>query len=170
MVNEDTLNGTTEVTGTFDPVTINISIPATNSFSFDTTTRTQHVTPFHIENNTKAPVYAVVKSISVAPTSSWKPNLVDPYSISGTDWSNLTNSETRSKISLGLLGYRSDADWLNGIIDRDIWSTDLASNPIKMGVIRFESRVGVEPLIKTGASYDTQLVVTTNYSFEFGLE
>lgn len=167
VANANTVSGTTEITGTFDAVTINVSIPATSSFTYNPDTGNMTAQTFNIQNNSQAPVYMALKSINVAPTSTWKPNLVAPNSIS--DWKNLTKSETASNVSLGLFGYVSDPSWLNGIQIAQIWCSDLGT-PREMGTIKTNSSVGVEPTLKSGTAIDTQSVLTTNYVFEFGLK
>jgi hypothetical protein len=166
VANADTVSGTTEITGTFDAVTINVTIPATSSFTYNPDTGNMVAQTFNIQNNSQAPVAMNLKSISVAPTSAWKPTLVAPYSI--PDWLNLTKTDTMSYVSLGLFGYVSDPSWLNGIKIPQIWCSDLGV-PKQMGVIRTNSNVGVEPTLKSGTSIDSQSVLTTNYVFEFGL-
>lgn len=166
VAHADTVSGTTQITGTFDAVTLNVSIPATSSFTYNPDSGSMVAQTFDIANNSQAPVAMNVKSIAVSPSSAWKPNLVAPYSIS--DWNNLTKAQTMSNVSLGLLGYTSDPSWLNGIQVAQVWCSDLGS-PIQMGVIRTNSSIGVEPTLKSGTSIDTQSVLTANYVFEFGL-
>lgn len=170
-VHADTLpqtsNQTTQVVGTFNAVTLNVSIPATSSFTYDPNTGNMTAQLMNMKNQTNAPVYMNVNTIQVAPTSAWTPSLIAPTTYSADQWKNLTKAQTSSTVALGFNATDS-ANWLNGIEHNNFWSTDLAS-PIKVGAIKANSDTNVQPTLKAGTALDSQAILTSNYVFEFGI-
>jgi len=158
----------TTVIGTFNSTTIDVSIPAVNSFTFNPNTNYFNVQNIQINNNTSAPVYASVKQIAISPTSEWIPSLISPTTYTDNGWNNLSQADTKSKVALGILAI-SNSNWLNGIQNQNIWSTDL-TNGAKIGAIRTTSSVSITPTIKVGRAITNEKTLTSNYVFEFGLE
>lgn len=156
----------TEVVGTFNPVTLDVSIPAVTTFTYSSDYSSMTAQTIDIASHTPAPIYMKVQQIEVDASSVWQPSLVSPTSIS--DWTNLTKAQTESKVSLGLKALNS-ASWLNGIENNYFWSTDLAS-PVKVGAIKSWGYVVVEPTLKAGTALDSQSILKSNYVFEFGIE
>jgi hypothetical protein len=163
---DQTSNQTTEVIGTFNPVTLNVTIPATTSFTYSSDYVAMTAQSIDVANHSQAPVYMNVEQIAVSATSTWKPSLVAPTS--EADWTNLTKAQTASKVSLGIEAL-SGSSWLNGIEHNNFWSTDLSSS-IKVGAIKSFGVASVQPTLKAGTALDSQSILTANYVFEFGIE
>jgi len=167
-VQPNTSGKTTVVIGTFNATTIDVSIPAINSFTFNPNNNQFDVQNIQINNNSSAPVYANIKDISVSPTSEWIPVLVSPTTYTDSGWNNLSQADTKGKVALGFSAINS-SNWLNGIQSQNIWSTDL-TNGAKVGAIRTNSSVNITPTIKVGRAITNEKTLTSNYVFEFGLE
>lgn len=163
---DQTSSQTTQIVGTFNPVTLNVTIPATTTFTYSADYVSMTAQAIDVANHSQAPVYMNVQQIAVSPTSAWKPSLVSPTS--ETDWTNLTKAQTMSKVALGLDAINCGS-WLNGIENNDFGSTDLSS-PVKVGAIKSFGIASVQPTLKAGIAIDTQAILTTNYVFEFGIE
>lgn len=160
------LEQSTEVIGTFQSTTLDVSIPATSSFLFDPDTGTSTIPEMSIQNNTNAPVYLTSKAISVSPISTWKPILVEPGKY--TNWNSLSKAETNQDVSLGLKAL-TGANWLSAIQNAEFNSVDIATGK-KIGVIKPKLSVNLQPTVKAGTSFDSPKILTSNYVFEFGLE
>lgn len=159
---------TTQVIGTFESTTLEVSIPAVSTFLYNPNTEEMTAQNMNMKNLTNAPVYMTMKNIEVSPESTWTPSLVAPDTYTSEQWRNLTKVETKANVSLGLFANES-TNYLTGILNNDLWSTGLADG-VKVGVLKANENVDVKPTLKAGTAINAQQTLTANYVFEFGLE
>lgn len=164
-----TSNQTTVVSGVFNSTTIDVSVPAINSFTYNPNTNEFDVQNIEVNNNTNAPVYVAVDNISVSPTSEWIPNLVAPTTYNDNQWNNLTSSQTERNLALGISAIDS-SNWLSDIQNYNVWSANIGSSGIHIGAIKTKSSVLLKPTLKVGRAITNEKTLTANYIFEFGLE
>lgn len=159
---------TTQVIGTFESTTLEISIPAVSTFLYNPNTEEMTAQDMNMKNLTNAPVYMTMKNIEVSPESTWTPQLVAPDTYTAEQWRNLTKAETKANVSLGLFANES-TNYLTGILNNNLWSTGLGEG-VKVGVLKANENVDVKPTLKAGTAINAQQTLTANYVFEFGLE
>jgi hypothetical protein len=164
-----TSNQTSVVSGIFNTTTIDVSVPAINSFTYNPNTNEFDTQNIEVINNTNAPVYVAVNDISVSPTSEWIPSLVSPTAYTDSGWNNLTSSQTKSNLALGISAI-SGSNWLSDIQSPNVWSSNINSSSVHIGAIRTKSSVLLTPTIKVGRAITNEKTLTANYIFEFGLE
>jgi hypothetical protein len=157
-----------KVIGTFEATTIDVSVPAINTFLFNPNRNEMTAQDILVQNNSNAPVYMKVNDILVSDESSWKPNLIAPTTYTSEGWNNLTKTQTQSQVALGLTALAGD-NWLKGIENPFLWSSHL-NNINKLGTIKTKSTVEAQPVLKSGTSLSLEQMLTANYIFEFGLE
>lgn len=169
LIAKQTSNQATQVIGTFNATTLNVNIPVTSSFIYDANTGIMTAQTMNIKNLSSAPVAMNVKSIGIAPTSTWTPSLIAPTTYTDAQWNNLSKSQTNANVSLGITA-TDNGNFLNGIARNNFWSTDLTNGSIEIGAIKSNQDVNVQPTLKAGTAIDSQSILTSNYIFEFGLE